>query len=117
MLPALVSAAMALPEIAAMGLSAYSYFLLRYKVFTQGLQHWDVFFWCYCVCVLATVGVGVYVWLAVTRLFWTDRIYLKWTKAANCYQKCYQYGVALVTPLNFKVVHGLFCGIRWLPLL
>jgi hypothetical protein len=117
MLTAMVSAALALPEVAAMALSAYSYFLLRYTVFLAGVHQWDPFLWSYCLCLLATGATGVYVLVAVTRMFWGDRIYLKWTRAASCFQKMFQYGVNIFTPLNFKIIHSLFCGVRSLPLL
>lgn len=114
---ALLSGALSIPEFAAMGLSAFSYFLLRYKVFVKGPLDWDPFISIYCLCLFFSVLTGVYVVILTSRTLWSDKVYQKWHRCASCLQKWYQYSVNIATFLNFKAIHSLFCGINSLPLL
>jgi hypothetical protein len=113
----LLSAALAVPELAGMLLSASAYFLLRQRVFLLGPLSWDLFMYFYVLCPLCSLGCGLYVLYASSRVSWGDPVYAKWTRQASCLQKGLQYAANLATIFNFKMAHALWSGIRSLPLL
>jgi hypothetical protein len=113
----LLAAALTLPEVCATYLAAFTYFLLRFRVFLRGPLSWDVLIYLFAASIVTQIGTGLYTLIIETKIQWGDSVYIKWSRCSNCAQKLYQYSINLLTILNFKISHCLWCGIKSLPML